>query len=621
MQKNLAHRWLAPTIAVSVLATALGCQNTPTTAPPVQPASVASLQKSVHYLASDQLEGRGLGTNGLDLAAKYIAGYFRGLGLQPPPGQRDYFQSFTSTAITGVDDKTTLTAANRTYTRDIDFKPLSISAEAAFDAPVVFVGYGISRPAGPHGEPAYDDYAGVDLAGKIALAMRYEPHDANGKSRLNADGWSPDAALMRKAKTAADRGAVALLLVHPPDHHGAESLPPLGRRLGAVASIPVLQIRQSIADDLLQTSGAADLKTFQSQIDTTFSPKSFILKKARVAGNVTFQRATYDLKNVSAFLPGKGKYAKEIIVIGAHYDHLGRGGAASLAPGSNQIHYGADDNASGTAAVLELAKLFSQAGPQPRSLLFVTFTGEEEGLLGSKHWVEHPPVDLKRVVAMINLDMVGRLKNDSVMVGGGKTTTSFPTILQRADDLSPLQLKGIWDSGVAPSDNASFVLKRIPVLFFWTGNHADYHRPTDTADKINYPGQAQLVDLVAQIVREITVQKDLRFAEMPATDPTAQPTDPSLRSGGASLGVVPDYGDDAIKGVKISGTTPGSPASKAGLQPNDILVEIDDRKVENIYDLTEILNTSPPGKTVPIKVIREGKEATTQATFGERRGR
>jgi Zn-dependent M28 family amino/carboxypeptidase len=620
MRKNLAHRLAPVLLGWSLLLAGSGCQNNPPSSPAVQPASVETLKKSVYYLASEPLEGRGLGTQGLDLAGQYIAGYFRGLGLQPPPGQSDYLQHFTSTAIKGVDEKTTLKAGGRTYVNEVDFKPLALSAETSFDAPVVFVGYGISRPAGPHGEAAYDDYAGVDVAGKVALAMRYEPHDAQGKSRFTQEGWSDNAALMKKARTAAEHGAVALLVVHPPEHHAAESLPPLGRRMGSVAAIPVIQIRQKLADDLLDASGASDLKTFQTQIDASFSPKSFILKKASVAGNVAFKRATYDLKNVAAFLPGKGKYAKQVIVIGAHYDHLGRGGIASLAPGSNQIHYGADDNASGTAAVLELAKLFSHAGPQPRSLMFVTFSGEEEGLLGSQYWVEHPPVDLKRVVAMLNLDMVGRVRNDAVIVGGVRTTASFPAILQRADEISPLQVKATWDNGVAPSDNTSFVLRRIPVLFFFTGNHSDYHRPTDTADKINYQGEAQLVDLVAQVVRGIVAQKDLSFAEMPTTAPTTRATDSSLRSGGASLGVVPDYGDDAVKGVKITGTSPSSPAAKAGLLPGDILVEIDGRKVESIYDLTEILNTSPPGKTVPIKVLRDGKTATVQATFGERRG-
>jgi hypothetical protein len=596
----------------------------------VQPASAESIQKSVHFLASPDLEGRGLGTAGLDLAAQYIVGYFQGLNLQPTPrSSSGYLQPFSRTSVIGIAPETSLKFADFTATEGINFTPLSISAEAAFDASVAFVGYGISAEpssdsafAAQHSalstQHSYDDYAGVDLQGKIALAMRFEPHTVAGNSRLAQEGWSEHAAIMRKATLAAQHGAVALLLVHPPNHHGTESLPPFGRRMGSIAPIPVVQITQKLADDLLQRAGAPDLKTFQDQIDNTFSPRSFILRRVRVQGTVALQRETYNLKNVTAVLPGKGPHAKEYIVIGAHYDHLGRGGFGSLAPRSHEIHPGADDNASGTAAMLELARLFSQAKPGPRSILFCAFTGEEQGLYGSQYWVDHPPVPLKKIVAMINLDMVGRVKDDTIMVGGSGTSAAFPALIKTATETSPLHITPLWNSGVAPSDNTSFVLKRIPILLFFSGVHPDYHRPTDTPDKINYTGESQVVDLVANVVRELEAQKQIPFAEDLTAKPATQPAGTSSHSGGASLGVVPEYGDENIKGVKITGTIPNSAAARAGLQPGDILIQLGSKPINNIYDLTDALAAATPNQPIAIKIVRNNQPLTLQATLAER---
>ncbi len=268
---------------------------------------------------------------------------------------------------------------------------------------------------------------------------------------------------------------------------------------------------------MLRAAGAKGLKTFQADIDGKFSPRSLILKQVRVEGDVELTRKTYQLKNLTAYLPGHGWHANEFIVIGAHYDHLGRGGFGSRSPQSHEIHNGADDNASGSAALLELARIFSQSDHLGRSLLFVAFSAEEEGLIGSKYWVEHPPVPLKKIVAMINLDMVGRLKNDKLLIGGIATAAPFADIVKQADAGTPLKISEMWKTGIAPSDNTSFVLRRIPVLFLWTGTHEDYHRPTDKADKINYPGEAEIINVAAKIVAAISLMDTakLKFVEMP----------------------------------------------------------------------------------------------------------
>lgn len=589
-----------------------------------------TLQKSVHYLASDELEGRGMGTQGLETAAQYIGGYFSGLGLKPPPGQNDYFQEFTYTAITGIAPQTRL-AINQLPAGGPngpqaapDFVPLTISAEGEFQGPVAFVGYGIRTKD-------YDDYAGVDLRGKVALALMHQPHDAEGRSRLGRDRWSD----MRKARLAAERGAAALLLVHPPAHHGAENLDATIERWPMEAApIPVIQVSAEIANRMLRDAGTGDLATYQSQIDGTFTPHSLILRRSHVNGAVAFARTTYRLRNVTALLPGKGMRAKEYIVVGAHYDHLGRGGFGSLAPGSREIHNGADDNASGTAAIMEIARLFSISDRLPRSILFVAFSGEEHGLLGSRHWVENPPVPLKRVVAMLNFDMVGRVRDNRIMIGGASTAGPFEELLRRADDASPLAISTMisestaqtagfnWSAGVAPSDSTSFVLRRIPVLFFWSGNHPDYHKPTDDADRINYDGLAQTVDLATEVIRHLSITRDLRYTEPPSsTRPTTQPADPSVRSGGATLGIVPEYGEPTVRGVKLAGTMPGSPAAKAGLLPGDVLVEFDGRKIDGIYDLTDALSDATPGETVKLRLLRNGDFVEMSVTLGQRRSR
>jgi hypothetical protein len=610
----LSSRFLSVCLLAAILSA--GCRSQSTAPAQLQPASTELIRRSIEYLASDDMEGRGPGTAGLDAASNYIAAYFKALGLQPPPGQISYFQPFHYITVNGVDPKTNLKTADKSWKPTDDFNPLAISAEKDFQGPITFVGYGITADKDKDGKPInYNDYAGFDLHGKVALALRFEPVDSSGKSRLSPDGWSDHAALVEKAKLAAEHGATALLIVHPPTAHGPEMLASISRRFGErPAPIPVIHIKQYIAEHLLKSAGAGDLQTHQASIDNTFTPKSFALNNVTISGGVALNRSNFELNNVQAFLPAKGKRAREFIVIGAHYDHLGRGGQGSLAQYSGQIHHGADDNASGTAALMELARLLSAGPPLQRSILFIAFSGEEEGLLGSQHWVAEPPIPLKQVVAMLNMDMVGRVKNNALLVGGTGTAAPFDDILQHIDEQSPLEFKSTWRNGIAPSDNTSFVAREIPVLFFFSGTHADYHRPTDTADKINYTSEAEVINVAAKVITELSSRDDLQFTKVPTTGPTTSITDPTLRSGGASLGVIPDYSGDEVKGVKITGTTPNSAAAKAGLQPNDILIQFDTKRIETLYDLTDALNAATPGKTIKLQILRNGQTLTVEAT-------
>jgi hypothetical protein len=580
------------------------------------PAFAVDTRKAVEYLASDELEGRGIGTAGIDKAADYIASTFKRLGLSAPAKDAsDYFQCFTITAATAPDPTTALTSGEKTFALEKDFGVVSLSGEEKFDAPVVFVGYGISSK-----EHGYDDYAGLDVKGKVVLALRYEPQDAEGKSRFTGkkDDWSSEAPLISKAKNAAKHGAVALLLVNPPLHHEDAVMPFVRQSLTDRASIPFLHLRKHAADELLKKAGLKSLDSLQKEIDDTGKPASLPLENVTAAGQVKILRTDTEVKNVVGILPGKGELAGEFVVVGAHYDHLGKGGPGSLSPNAKEIHNGADDNASGTTVMLKLAEHYANTeSANRRSIVFAAFTAEESGLIGSERFVSHPLVPLDKIAYMLNLDMVGRVRNNVLSVGGTGTAASFDKVLKEADEASPLNLQNFGKGGFGPSDHTSFAMKKIPVLFFWTGTHGDYHRPTDDADKINYEGMEQVVAISAKVVDAMSTHPREQYV---ATHDHSGMS-PAGRGGSrVSLGVVPDYGSGDEKGVKISGTSPGSPAEKAGLKAGDILIQFNDEKLETLYTLTDVLAKAKPGDKVKLIVVREGKNVEVEATLVERKG-
>jgi Zn-dependent M28 family amino/carboxypeptidase len=327
-----------------------------------------------------------------------------------------------------------------------------------------------------------------------------------------------------------------------------------------------------------------------------------------------------EVRNVVACVPGVGDRKDEYIVVGAHYDHLGRGetGTLSLAT-RNQIHNGADDNASGTAAMLQLARRFAARQPA-RTIVFCAFTGEERGLLGSAQFVNNPPIPLDKIVAMLNLDMVGRLQGETLEIGGTGTAAEFDAIVAASDAESPLKVKSAGEmvggrGGLGPSDHASFAAKKIPVIFIWTGTHVDYHRPTDDVEKINFNGMARILDVCDDVVE--------RLATMPRTQ-YVDKYDRSMgfASGGprVRLGIMPDYSFED-KGVKVSSTFPDTPAAKAGIKEGDIIVQFGQMQIESMQDYMDALGNQKPGDTVKLSVMRDGKRLEFQATLGSpRRG-
>ncbi|MGA2441695.1 MAG: M28 family peptidase [Tepidisphaeraceae bacterium] len=586
------------------------------------PATDSDPKDTLPYLASDQLQGRGVGLPGLDAAAQFIAGEFAADGLRPLPGSADFFQPFDYTTQAGPGPKTALAIGSQSLAIDADYLPMRFSIEERFTGPVVFVGYGMSAP-----EVGYDDYDGIDVKGKVVVAMRYEPMDAQSHSRLappsDLSGWSNHATFTAKTKAAADHGAAALLLVNPPDSE-PDLLIPFSGTFSSPSTIPVLQIKQAVVNRLLAAAGAGDLKTLRAQIDASFKPRSMELKDQTVSGQVQIQSMTAHVKNVTAALPGTGPNAGEFVVVGAHYDHLGLGRLGGMFGPPGSIYHGADDNASGTSTVLELASCLAHAPPPPRTILFICFTAEEEGLIGSQYFIKHPPVSLDKIVAMVNLDMVGRIRQQTLYIGGQGTAKDFDAILGQADLDSPLKLKSIGRGGMGPSDHMSFAQRRIPVMFFFSGIHVDYHRPTDVAEKINFEGIGEVADFTAKVLTGLTrmphepylVEADKDSMHLFGS-PDFGPT-PARR---AILGIIPDYASlDSRVGVLISGTTPGTPADAAGLREGDLLVQFGPQKLENLMDLTQALANCKPGDRITIKLIRGTQTLSFDVTLAERKG-
>ena len=343
----------------------------------------------------------------------------------------------------------------------------------------------------------------------------------------------------------------------------------------------------------------------------------FVARSAQAAH--TGDTAGKATQNVVAILEGTDRALRnQYIVIGAHFDHLGRSTVSALDPGAGDaIRNGADDNASGTAAVLELARMFSVKKPQ-RSLIFVTFSGEEQGLLGSQYFVENPPVPLSSIVAMLNFDMVGRLKDNSLMVMGTATATELSALLDSANASisSPLKVAGSGD-GFGSSDHSSFYAKEIPVLHFFTDLHEDYHRASDDTEKINLGGTAKVVDLAYRLTTRIG-ERPSRLSYVKSTAPSRAAS--SGRGSQAYLGSVPDMAASATPGLKLTGVRAGSPAETAGLKPGDIIIEFDGKEVKDLYSYSDALYAKKPGDTVKIVYLREGKRVETTVTLGKRGG-
>ncbi len=580
-------------------------------------ASEARMLEDLKYLASDECEGRGIETQGIHKAADYIAKTFAGIGVKPGGVEKSYFQPFNYYFGPGKEkgpSKLTLKGPLGQaieLKQGVDFQVLGLSARGTVSAPIVFAGYGAIAK-----EINYDDYQGIDVAGKVVLLLRRTPRFRNAAVPFDGPRKEQHAALEMKMGLAESARAAAVMVVNDagaaPD---GDLFMPFEDTARASASIPGFQLRRCVADMIFQSFGET-LADVEQAIDRDLKPRSRPILGWTATLEANVERPAIACKNVIGVLEGAGPLASETVVIGAHYDHLGYGGRGSLAKNKNEkaIHYGADDNASGTTAVLELARRFAeQKNRQGRRLVFMAFSAEESGLRGSQYYCNKEPLfHLAETVAMVNLDMVGRSALDpktqkqKLIVEGIGTAKHFEKMVEELNPGFQLTKR----PGSPPySDNDSFYKKKIPVLFYWTDTHPDYHKPSDTWDKINLTEMRKIVDLAEKTVARLATD-----AARPEYVQVAIKMTPITVGPGKMprLGIVPNYDDQA--GVVATSVTPEGPAAKAGIKAGDIIVEIAGKAVPNLNTYMAVMVQQKAGQAIEVGVMRGDKKVVLKVT-------
>lgn len=613
--------------------------------------------RTARYLASDNLAGRGIGTPGIELAADYIRREFAALGLKTDSisGGAKQTLSVTLTSTLGENNRAALIGPNSKpieLTLGEDYTPLAIGGSSPFDAPLVFVGYGITAP-----DLDYDDYAGIDVTGKAVIILRHEPQQANPHSGFNGTDNSTHAPFAKKVSNAFQHGAAAVIFTTD-QHEILQRVAQAEKRLAAsdkalaqatdadnqqraklqarikrdrervdkerdpllsferagtssTRDTPVLYVRRGPLDQMLAAADKPSLAELERQIDQGSQPelqpqpRSFDLPGWRLTGQTDLQRETVESANVIGVLAGSDLELKQAIVIGAHYDHLGRGGEGSAQPGSREIHNGADDNASGVAALLEIARNLT-ANPPRRTIVFVAFTGEERGLLGSAEYVKNPVVPLAETIAMLNFDMVGRLKDNKLIVNGTGTAEQFDQWIDQLNDRHGFEISKTT-GGFGPSDHTSFYAKQIPVLHFFTGTHPEYHRPGDDFGLLNLNGIRRVSAFAAEFARKVANHSE-RVSYVEVDQPRMQlgKSDPR-----PYFGSIPDFGSTngaGTVGYAISGVAPGSPSAEGGLQAGDKITALGKHNIANLEDFDNALRKFAAGDKVKVVVNRGGTE-------------
>lgn len=617
-RSSIAVRYTALIVMASAAVVPAGALAESTGSSQSRTISAENLISHIKYLASDELQGRGLGGPGLEKASDYIADQFERIQLAPMGDDGSYIQPLQAPFLREVGPETNLEIRivgreqqNLRLELDRDYRPLSGSKSGEFEGDLVLAGYGISAP-----DHEWDDYSGLDVAGKVVLVLRYEPKAEKEESGFGGRRPSRNAWLTTKAKLAAEKSAKAMILVNPPKKHydrfGPNELMGMDVALPRM-QLPVIHMTAEAADRILSSVGHPSAAHLQDMLDTREGNPRGAKVAIRVAGNVQIIQKYVETGNVLGAVPGVGRLKDEWIVVGAHYDHIGVASSQfdRSSPGM-QIHNGADDNASGTAALIEIAGSLSRGWQSTtsdrRSVLFAAFTAEETGLAGSGHYVAHPKAPLAKTVLMVNLDMVGRLKKNRLTIFGARTGEGLRGWLD--NELAAVGLEPNYGSdGFGPSDHASFYGKKIPAVHFFTGTHPDYHRPSDDWEKINFSGVARIGDLTAELVRKAaTVVETIKFVAVPLKD---TPTRGSLK---ARLGIMPDYGSDNDEGLGVAAASPGGPAERAGLQAGDLIVGIGDYRVIDVYSYMDAMKEAKPGTPIDVAVKRNGKRIKVTVT-------
>jgi hypothetical protein len=583
-------------------------------------AAEARMRRDDTFLASDKCEGRGCGTVGLNVAADYIADQFKKAGLKPGGKDGSYFQPFTTPggtlegkphlALTDADGKEVELKAGK------DYNPLGVSPTAKVKAAdLVFAGYGISFKTG--GKTIYDDYDGLDVKGKVVVVLRGFPRE-DAKQRPFGNNYyyvRYMGTITQKCRAAAEHGAVGVLLVNDYANAKKDDDPLLVFSMtspGGGARVPAFQVKRAALEPFFKAADTSLVKR-EEAITKELKPQSVALK-GKVAFDIKTKR-TIDLKNVIGVLEGKGPLADETVVVGAHYDHLGWGQPGSLAGLKKPaIHRGADDNGSGTTAIIELARRFAaRKDREGRRLVFMLFSGEELGLHGSKYYCAHPIFPLKDTVAMVNLDMVGRLRPDRttgkerLLSWGVGTAKTFNALVDRLNQKYDFTLSKVATGSDGYSDHSSFYAKKVPILFFWTDVHAQYHKPTDSSDTINFAGMVRIVGLAEEAIGYLTTVKERpEYVNVPRN---ARVSDtPNL---GMTVGQA-----DKKEGLPVTAVAKRGQAEHAGVKPGDRVTEVDGKEVRTWEEYHTQLVAHSSGDPVKLSVLRDGKKKTIAVTPG-----
>ncbi len=574
-------------------------------------------QSHIDYLASDELTGRGVGTPGIELAADYIAAQFAEVGLAPAGENGTYFQTFSMTLDRRIteDSQLAFTGDSVERKKGVDFIPFSFSSDGAFKGGLTFIGYGIENA-----DKNYNDFEDVDLEGSVALLFDGEP-----ASWSDAEGNATRSAMLRnKIYNAKDLGAVAVLVVTPlPLPNWGDALPRFESHGSDDYGIPAMHISREMAGAVLEAGRVGNLDELQKTLDGGANASSQVAH-VMASGQAGFETKSAPTRNVMGIYRGRGSLAGELIVVGAHYDHLGirkpmmrrfsKGKTLSDA-GTEVIHNGADDNASGTSGLIESARMVAAGGEMKRSVLFIAFTAEESGLHGSKHFVDSGAFGLPNMSAMLNMDMIGRVPSGArtVEVFGADTGDGLEGLVRPHAVRNGLEAEFAGGLG-GRSDNASFDRKSVPAIHFYSGAHTDYHKPSDDSHLINAAGGAKITALVADLAIDLA-NRDGRvaFVRPKKVKKEAAPA----RSGTyrVVMGLSPGYGDDGQRGMAVDGVSPDGPADLGGLKAGDRIVSIGGKSVANVHDYMASTRKNKPGDSVEVIVLRGDSEVTLSVTL------
>jgi hypothetical protein len=593
----------------------------------------ADLLKHIQWLASDELDGRLTGTEGERLATEYVAKAFEAQKLMPSGENGGWYDEFDFTAGVALGEGNVMSLASKELVADKDWRPLSFSQTGKVAASgVVFAGYGIETPEEATGDDGkkmepYSSYAHLDVKDKWVLVLRYLPEGIDSKRRIELNRYS---SLRQKAMIAREKGARGLLVASGPTSKVVEQLVPMQFDASlATSGIPAISVTDAVATDVLKTAGK-DLKALQEQLDTGTLMGGIPCGELKVSAEIAIKQEKNKGRSVIAVLPAKAEpdFHTPPLIIGAHVDHLGSkasGSSRAMGDETSKVHHGADDNASGVAGMLEIAEWMADMKAQgklklSRDVIFAAWSGEELGLLGSNHWAESlakmitgdGSAKLKGMIAAyLNMDMIGRF-NKTVVLQGVGSSSFWPGEIERRNAPIGLPITTQNDAHL-PTDSTVFYLRGIPTLSAFTGSHDDYHRPSDTWEKINLEKTAQIAKLMGLIARGIATQAQ-------APDYVVMEAPKSQARGGmrAYLGTIPDYAQGDIKGVKLSGVSGTGPAAKAGVKGGDVIIKLGGQNILNIYDYTSILADLKIGKATNISVQRDGKTLEMSITPGSR---